>query len=320
MTIAKPMNKLAVQLVKKIIDNEKEFKVISLNIGGAVVVDAGIKTQGSSESGLIISQICLGGLANLSLTHFLVDEIILPAVVISTNHPVEACIASQLAGWRIQIKDFFANGSGPARILAKKPKKIFEAIGYEEQSDEAVLVLETDRYPTEEVVNYVAKETKIKPDNLYIVLVSPSSIAGSIQVSARIVETGIFKMHAIGYNIKTILYGFGTCPISPLHPDPLIMAGRTNDMLLYGGSTFYIVEYEDNVKLKEIVEKTPSSASKDYGKSFTELVKIYGWDFLYKVDPTVFAPAMVTVNNIKTGAVYKAGSINIEILKKSFII
>lgn len=319
MNLVKPMNELALNILKDAIDKEKELRISVSKIGKANVIDMGVKTQGSFEAGVIVSRVCLGGLANVTLTNLSIGEIMLPAVSVSTDYPIEACIASQLAGWRIQVGEFFANGSGPARALARKPKKIFEFIEYVEYSNEAVLVLETNQYPSEEVVNYVAREVKVEPENIYLVLVSPSSIAGSIQVSARVVETGIFKMYTIGYNIKTIRYGFGVCPISPLHPDPLIMTGRTNDMLLYGGSTFYLVEHEDDVKLKEIVEKIPSSASKDYGKSFTELVKMYGWEFLYKVDPSVFAPAVVTVNNIKTGTTYSAGFININMLKRMLI-
>ncbi|MEM0027071.1 MAG: methenyltetrahydromethanopterin cyclohydrolase [Ignisphaera sp.] len=315
---SKPMNKLAMQIVSDAISREKELNIVVTKVGGATVIDAGVKTFGSLEAGLVVSKICLGGLADVYTTHFQIADIFLQAVAVSTDYPIESCMASQLAGWRIQVKDFFANGSGPARALARKPKKLFDYLGYVEQSDEAVIVLETDRYPFEEVVEYISNEVNVSPQNLYIVLVSPASIAGSLQVSARIVETGIFKLHSIGFNIKTIRYGFGVCPIAPLHPDPLVMAGRTNDMLLYAGSTFYIVDFDDDQKLREFVEKAPSSASKDYGKSFTELVKIYGWDFLYKVDPQIFAPAVIVVNNVRTGSTFKAGAINLEIIRKVY--
>lgn len=313
----KPMNKLAVDLIKKSIDMADELKIEVLNIGGATVVDASIKASGSVDAGIVVSKVCLGGLASVSLTPLLIEDMVLPAIAISTDHPIESCMASQLAGWRIKVGDFFANGSGPARVLAKKPKKIFESIGYTEQSDEAAIVLETSKIPSEDVVKYIGSETGVEPKNIYIVVVAPNSIAGSVQVSARIVETGIFKLNTIGFDIKCIRYGFGVCPIAPLHPDPLIMMGRTNDMLLYGGSTYYIVSYPDDAKLEEYIKKTPSSSSKDYGKSFVDLVKQFGEEILYKVDPNVFAPAMVTVNNISSGRTFKAGYININVIKNS---
>ncbi|MEM0084510.1 MAG: methenyltetrahydromethanopterin cyclohydrolase [Candidatus Methanomethylicia archaeon] len=315
--MSKPMNKLAVNIVVDAIGREKELQIASYKVAGATIVDMGLKTPGGWDAGLILSKICLGGLGEVKLTSFNIDGIILPAVMVYTDYPVESCMASQLAGWRIKVGDFFANASGPARALARKPKKLYEELGYSEVCDEAVLVLETEMYPNEDVVKFVSESTGVKPDNLYLVIASSSSIAGSIQISARIVETGLHKFHTLGFNIKSIKYGFGICPIAPLHPNPMVMLGKTNDMLLYGGSTFYMVDFDDDNKLKEFVEKSPSSTSRDYGKSFTELVLQVGVDFLYKLDPSVFAPAVVVVNNIKTGSTFKSGFINYEILRKA---
>jgi len=313
------MNKLAARLISEMLTRERELKITSTKIAGATVIDAGVKASSSFEAGVYVSKICLGGLASVAITSYKIKEYYVPAVEVYTDHPVEACMASQLAGWRISIGDFFANGSGPARVLARKPKKLFEKIEYSEESDEAVLVLETEKYPGEEVVKYISSEVRVKPENLYLVLVSPASSAGTVQVSARIVETGIFKLYTLEFDLKTILYGHGVCPIAPLHSSPLKMAGRSNDMLLYGGVTYYIVNYPDDEKLSEYVNKAPSLASKDYGKSFTELVDQYGWDFLYKVDPSIFAPALIIVNNTKTGRTLFSGKINYEILEKALI-
>ena len=311
------MNKLAVNIVKDLVDHEKEYRISTLKINGATIVDTGIKALGGINAGLAVSRITMGGLASVSLVTYEVDEVVIPAVSVSTDYPVEACILSQLAGWRVQVKDFLANGSGPARALAKKPKKMYEVYGYDEISDEAVLVLETDKYPTDEVVDYIAKETGVKKDSIYLVLVSPASMAGSIQVSARIVETGLYKLDTLKFDLRSVMNGFGLSPIAPLHKDPLIMAGRTNDMLLYGGITYFTVNVDNDDLVKDVVNKAPSSSSKDYGKSFTDLVMQYGWDFLYKVDPSIFAPAVITINSIKTGRTYTAGRINKDILKKA---
>jgi len=311
------MNKLAVKLVAEMLAREDELRITSTRIAGATVIDAGVKARSSFEAGIYASRVCLGGLARVSTTSYRVKDYYIPAVEVSTDHPVEACMASQLAGWRISIKDFFANGSGPARALARKPKKLFEKIGYSEESDEAVLVLETEKYPDEEVIKYISGETRVEPENLYVLLVSPASIAGTVQVSARIVETGIFKLHTLEFDLGTIMYGHGVCPVAPLHSNPLKMAGRSNDMLLYGGVTFYIVDYPDDAKLSEYVSKAPSSASKDYGKSFTELVDQYGWDFLYKVDPSIFAPALLIVNNVGSGSTLSSGRVNYDILERA---
>ena len=311
------MNKRAVKLVSEVIERSKELRVEVLKIGGATVVDMGIKVSGSIEAGIYLSKICTGGLAEVRITSFRVGDLVLPAVEVSTDYPIEACMASQFAGWKVKVGSYFAMGSGPARALAKKPKKLYEEIGYEESSDEAVLVLETNELPNEEVIKYVAEHTGVKPEGIYIVAAPTNSLAGTVQVSARVVETGIHKLHEIGFNIKKILYGFGVAPIAPLHPDPLIMLGRTNDMILYGGETFYVVDYESDEELEKFVSEAPSEASKDYGKSLAEKVRELGIEFLYKVDPKVFAPAVVTVNNIRTGTTIRRGKLNPDVIKAS---
>jgi methenyltetrahydromethanopterin cyclohydrolase len=64
------------------------------------------------------------------------------------------------------------------------------------------------------------------------------------------------------------------------------------------------------------VEKAPSNASRDYGRPFIEIFKEAKYDF-YKIDPNLFAPAVIMVNNAKTGKTFKAGELNAEILANS---
>ena len=61
----------------------------------------------------------------------------------------------------------------------------------------------------------------------------------------------------------------------------------------------------------------PSNTSTDYGQPFSEVFKSYDYDF-YKIDPMLFSPACITINNRQTGNVFKAGKINAELLDVSF--
>jgi methenyltetrahydromethanopterin cyclohydrolase len=92
---------------------------------------------------------------------------------------------------------------------------------------------------------------------------------------------------------------------------------RTNDAILYGGTTYYAVECDDEEELERIVEKAPSRASKQHGKPFIEIFKEANYDF-YKIDPNLFAPAQLTINNIETGKFFKAGEISSDLLLKSW--
>jgi methenyltetrahydromethanopterin cyclohydrolase len=147
-------------------------------------------------------------------------------------------------------------------------------------------------------------------------LTSITSIAGFVQISGRIVETALFRLDYLGFDPLKVLHGAGYAPIMPLHPDWGNAMGRCEDALTYGGYTHFFVDFEDDEKLREIVEKAPSSKSKTYGKTCYEIYKKVDFDFT-KVDPDIFAPAAIVVSNIRSGRTYRAGRINNQVLKES---
>jgi len=311
------VNVRASKIVEEMVAKQDEIGVSVYKVNESTVIDAGVEALGGYLAGRYLTEVCLGGLGSASIIWKRFGEIDLPAVVVSVDHPSIALLGSQFAGWQIKVEKFIAMGSGPARALALKPKELYEKIGYRDEADTAVIVLETTQKPDEAVVEYISNACSVDSKDLYIILASTSSLAGSTQISGRIVETGLHKLVDVGFDPKLVLYGSGCAPIAPVHPKFQRAMGRTNDALLYGGETFFTVKYEDDEELRRIVEQVPSSKSRDYGRSFFETFKEAGYDF-YKIDPALFAPACITVNNLKTGSVYRAGQMNEKVLKESF--
>jgi methenyltetrahydromethanopterin cyclohydrolase len=311
------VNRAAWQLAKKLCDKASEYGVsVKETKSGTILIDAGIEAKGGFLAGKIVTEICLGGYGKAKITHMHLDDLKLPSIFVYTDHPAIATLGSQFAGWQIKIGEYNAIASGPARALIRKPREIYEKIGYEDKSEVAVLVLETSKEPPETVVKYVCEQCKVAPENFAIVLVSTTSIAGSIQVSGRIVETGMHKLLKLGFDPKLVTHAWGHAPIAPVHPKFVQAMGRTNDAILYAGVAYYTVNYDDDEKLKELLDKAPSTASKNYGQPFSEVFKNAGYDF-YKIDPNLFAPAVLIVNNAKTGKVFKVGRINVDVFKRS---
>ena len=311
------INQTAQKLVKKLCNQQDKYGIlIKETKSGATLIDTGIKAKGGFLAGKLITEICMGGYGKAQITHIQLDDLELPSILIHTDNPAIATLGSQFAGWQIKVEDYNAIGSGPARALALKPQKIYDKIGYRDKSNVAVIVLETSKEPPETVITHISKQSKVTPDKLSIILVPTTSIAGSIQVSGRIIETGIHKLMKLGLDPNTIMYAWGHAPIAPLHPKFPQAMGRTNDAILYTGTAHYTIQYNDDEKLKEIIKKAPSTASKSYGRPFHEIFKNAGYDF-YKIDPNLFAPAVLTVNNTKTGSIFKAGQINVEVFKQS---
>jgi len=311
------VNRLAWKLLEKLLDNPELYGVeVEKTALGATMVDAGVKARGGFQAGKLVTEICMGGCGKARITWEKYGDLELPSIFVHTDHPIIATLGSQYAGWQIKEGDYFAIGSGPARALALKPRDIYDQIGYKDEFDKAVVVLETDKAPPTKLVERLAEDCHLSPENLMIILTPTSSVAGAVQVSGRIVETGIHKLRKLGFDPNVIVYAWGCAPVPPIHPKFAQAMARTNDAILYGGTAYYAVEYDDDEALQKVVEKAPSKASKDYGKPFIETFKRVDYDF-YKIDPNLFAPAVIVMNNLKTGRVFKAGEINHETLAKS---
>lgn len=281
---------------------------------GTTVVDAGINVPGSFAAGKLFAEACLGGLGEVSFTQlcFGSQQLCLPGVTVRVEHPPIACMASQYAGWAIKRDKFFAMGSGPARALYAG-EELFNRLSYRDRAGVAVLLLEGRKLPKEEVAEYVASKCRVTPEDLILVIAPTASLVGSVQVAARVVETGLHKLMELEFDIEPVVAGFGTCPLAPVASDDLMAIGLTNDAVLYGGQAYYAVQVADET-LEAIIEQVPSSASRDYGTPFYELFKRYG-DF-YQIDPLLFSPAKVTFNNLRTGRTFHAGRINPDLLRR----
>ncbi len=258
----------------------------------------------------------MGGAGKVTLGFKSYGELTFPSITVCTDHPAIALLGSQFAGWRIKEGEAIAIGSGPARALALKPKEVYEEIGYTDASDKAVLTLESNTLPSDALVEKVVGACKISAQNLIIVVAPTASIAGLTQVTGRVVEVGIHKLRTLGLNPKVIRYAWGFAPISPLGTDFEVAMARTNDAILYGGTVYCTVDFDDEAALQKMVEAAPSIKSKDYGKPFLQIFREAGRDF-YKIDHNLFAPAVIMINNAKTGNTFKAGQINTKVLSES---
>src|SRR5438105_11318730 len=229
-------------------------------------------------------------------------------------------MASQYAGWQVRVelrtgKKFFAMGSGPMRALYGK-EELFNHLPGREQAPVGVGVLETDRLPAEEVVTYLCQRLNLEPPRLVLLCAPAASIAGTLQVVARSVETALHKLHELKFDLSQVVSGYGLAPLPPVSPNELAAIGRSNDAILYGGRVALWVRADDDV-LAAVGPKVPSSASADHGALFAELFARYG-DF-YKIDPLLFSPAEATFFNLKTGRTHPFGYVEPALVKKSFL-
>jgi len=310
------MNERAWTLADRSVERAAELRVaVHTLAGGARVVDAGINVPGGFAAGLALARLCMGGLGHVRYTSLTIGGEAWPGVHVWTDHPAECCMASQYAGWAINPDGFFAMGSGPLRAKARVEKELFAKLGYVEDAARGVLVLETRTLPTDDVASWVARKAGVAPHAITFAVAPTASLAGGVQIVARVIETGLHKKDTLGIDVNRVVSAMGTAPLATTARNDLRAIGRTNDCVLYGGQARYTIRAEDD-ELAELAKRLPASASSDYGTPFYDIFKRYDNDF-YKIDPMLFSPAEVWLTSATSGRTFHAGQVNPDVLRAS---
>ena len=310
------LNLGADKLARRMIDNTERLRIgLRTGVGRATVVDCGVEARGGLEAGRLLAEVCMAGLGRVEIVAGNAELWPGPAVLVRTDAPVAACMASQYAGWKVQHEEFFAMGSGPMRAAAGK-EELFDQIGFRERPEMAVGVLETREFPPDDVLQSLAEACGVDVERFTILLAPTASQAGGVQIAARSIETALHKLFELGFDLSRIESGFGNAPLPPVARDDLAAIGRTNDAILYGAEVTLWLRGDDE-SLREIGPKIPSSASADYGRPFAEIFKHYGGDF-YQIDPLLFSPAVVTLVNLDAGNSFRFGHTLPRVIHRSF--
>src|SRR3954468_16093280 len=281
---------------------------------GTRIIDCGIQAAGCAETGRRIALVCLSGLGDV----FISADPTRPGsqqVTVATKEPIAACMASQYAGWELKGEKFFAMGSGPMRAAACR-EEIFKDIGNCERSEVCVGVLETRKIPPDIVCTDLAEKCGISPTKLTLLVAPTASIAGTVQIVARSVETALHKLHVLGFDLLRVVSGFGKAPLPPVANDDIVAIGRTNDAILYGGHVMLSVRGDDE-SIREFGPRVPSNSSPDYGRPFSEIFARYNNDF-YRIDPLLFSPGSIVFVNVDTGQRHEFGRLAPDVLAESF--
>ena len=320
MSNAVSVNARAAALVERLVADADALKIgVARGALGELLIDAGSMHPGSIAAGLSVAEICMGGLGSIALALSAATPNWPWTLVSRSSNPVIACLASQYAGWRLAQdagpEKFFALGSGPGRALARR-EPLFEQLGYADRAAQATLVLESASPPPPSVVTKVAHDCALAPDALTFIYAPTQSLTGSVQVVARALEVALHKAYELGFPLQRIVDGIGAAPLCPPHPDFVTAMGRTNDAIIYAGHVqLFVTGPADDARA--LAEKLPSEGSRHYGRPFAEIFKRVNGDF-YAIDPMLFSPAAVIVTALDTGASFRAGRVNLDLLDASF--
>jgi len=308
------LNQRAAELAKFAQSQAESLRIRSEVIDDVSLLDFGVKCEGGLEAGLLLSRMCLSGIAQVELAPQDPGLPSVPQVFVRTDQPAAACLMSQYAGWKIATDDYFAMGSGPIRALTRK-EDVFRHFPKTENGRAAVGILEAASLPTPLAL---ASIRKALPDECQLTLaVAPTaSQAGTLQVVARSVETALHKLHELTFPLDAIVSGTGVAPLPPVAKNDLQAIGRTNDSILYGATVNLWVRCDD-AQIQETGPKVPSCSSSAHGQTFLTLFKAANHDF-YAMDAALFSPAVVVFHNLTTGRTFSYGQRMPDILRESF--
>jgi methenyltetrahydromethanopterin cyclohydrolase len=310
------LNDRAQELADRLATEADALRVMVTTLAnGTRLIDCGSAVGGGLEAGRRFAEICMAGLGTVSFAPLALEGRWLPGLTVVTDRPALACLASQYAGWRLERDDYFAMASGPGRALIRA-EDLYDDLEVDERAQSAVLCLETRDAPPEEVGDFVAERAGVTGPDLTLLFAPTASLAGSVQVAARVVETALHKLHELEFDVGRVVSGFGSCPLPPVAKTDPKAIGRTNDAVLYGGQVELTVDASDK-ELEAVVPRLPASASDDYGEPFGDVLERADWDF-YKIDPLLFSPAEVRLVSVESGRSFHAGGVDIGVLERSF--
>jgi methenyltetrahydromethanopterin cyclohydrolase len=310
------LNDRACELADRLAEEPDALRVAVRQLdGGTRVIDCGSAVPGGLEAGRRFAEITMGGLGSVAFTPVVIAGRSLPGLTVVTDHPALACLGAQYAGWQVKRDEYFAMASGPGRALIRA-EDLYDDLDVDERASAAVLCLETRDAPPDELAAWVAERAGVRPLDLTLLFAPTASLAGGVQVAARVVETALHKLHEIDFDVRRVVSGYGTCPLPPVAKDDGTAIGRTNDAVLYGGVVELTVDAPDD-ELEAIVERVPSSSSKDHGEPFGRVLEAADWDF-YKIDPLLFSPAEVRLVSVRSGRSFESGGVELEVLERSF--
>lgn len=282
---------------------------------GAIIYDFGINHAGGLESGCRFAQLLMGDLARVHVIPWDAGSSSSAAISVTTDFPLESCIGAQYAGWPVQAEKFFAMGSGPMRSV-RGEEKILKKYDLVRAEPTIFGGLETDQIPTEEVIDVITEACGVSYPSVVLGVAPVTSLAGTVQVVARSVETSLHKLDELGFDLRQVKSAHGTAPIPPCATSTISGIGRTNDSILYGAQVTLWVDCDDDW-IEQYGAKVPSNSSSAYGAPFADIFKQHDNDF-YKIDPALFSPAFVRLINLRSGRQFAFGELRDDLLAKSF--
>jgi len=305
------LNRMALGLIEEAFDFGAELGVGGYELeNDATVVDFGVEERGGIDAGLLLAEIQTAGLATLRTRMGTVAGTAVPYVELTCDHPALGLFGAQRADWELAVGAFEGLASGPGRAQLADCEAFAEA-GYDEPTDETVLVVESGTLPSADVASAVADRAGVDTENVILAVAPTASVPGSLLNAARGAELALARLHAQGYELGAVRTVSGSVPLPPVAASEREAIARTNDALAYGGRA-HLTLTDPFDATSELVSSAPETDA----RPFAEILDDVDWNGS-ELPGALFAPAQVTVD-VMGGATAAAGDPDEQLLAESF--
>ena len=196
------VNALAGRCLDRLVRDAALLRVeIARGSRGELLVDAGRGAPGGIAAGLRIAEICMGGLVPARLS----DSGSAHApfkLTTRTNNPVIACLASQYAGWTLRMarggQIFRARlRARRGRSRAKSRCSPISATPTQPIAPSLCSKASGRRRPTSSTMSRA--NCGVATESLTFIYAPTQSLAGSVQIIARVLEVALHKAHELHF-------------------------------------------------------------------------------------------------------------------------
>ncbi|MDR1800672.1 MAG: hypothetical protein LBQ95_02350 [Lachnospiraceae bacterium] len=211
-------------IIEALLKDEVSFGLKSYrSTGGALIIKVISDTDRSAQAGALITALCQGGLAEVSISERGFLGAMHPFIECSTKYPKLATLDLQSA---YHFEGFML--SGPAKVLLTKNFKDCKGdvnlnyiekclSGYEKDAaltGWCIAILQTDNAPTDDWIKALCEKAGCAHKDLTLVCAPQDSIAGATQIAGRMNENIIFTMeNSLGLDGEIVDFIEGYAPI-----------------------------------------------------------------------------------------------------------
>ena len=212
------MNALATDIADGVAEQaDAAPRAVHLLANGARVIDCGVNVPGGYDAGLALSEICMGGLGQhrawpcRDRRRILARRDGLDRPSHGDLHGIAVRRLGHLARW------VFRDGVRPdARACPRREGAVRQARLRGGRRSMACWCSKAASCPTAAVAAWVAAKARLRPEQLTFLVAPTASLAGGVQIAARVVETAMHKIERLHFDLSKIVSGVGTAPLPPV--------------------------------------------------------------------------------------------------------